>query len=195
MKNQNHSKAKKIIGFSIISFLIISCSAYSTIEHDKHAGINGSFEKEKNGLAVNWLFYSPKDLPNSSFEILLDKKVYKEGKQSLHFDIEHCSAQGGKKSPGFSNEFFDAGKFKGPANYKISFWAINKGSKFRLSAGSVDAFTGDMHQLIESEEEFSDWQYFEHTVNVKENQHLRIEFNLLKAGQFWVDEIKIEQQD
>ena len=72
---------------------------------DKAAGMNGSFEVSKSGLPVNWLFYTKKTVPSGDFDILIDTKEFKDGKQSLKFAVRACSETGGRLSPGFCKEF------------------------------------------------------------------------------------------
>ena len=142
------SKFPLILGL----FLTLSaCQQMSEKETDNSAGLNGGFEISKNNLPVNWLMYSPNTVPNADFEIELDKTIFKEGKQSLRFDVKNCSSTGGWFSPGFTNEFFDTGKFEGECIYKLSFWIQNKGTKFRVNAGSVAPMEGEMKILIESD--------------------------------------------
>ena len=173
-------------------FLILTaCQQMSEKETDKSAGLNGGFEISKNDLPVNWLMYSPNTVPNADFEIELDKNIFKEGKQSLRFDVKKCSATGGWGSPGFTNEFFDTGKFEGDSIYKLSFWIKNKGTKFRVNAGGVAPMTGEMTVLIESDEQIEDWKYFEYKIKVAKDRHLRMELNVLKAGILWIDDVQI----
>ena len=89
-----------IIGLAIS---LVACSQMSEQIQDKSAGLNGGFEVSKNGLPVNWLMYTSKTVPNADFEIILDKKDFKEGSQSLRFDVKKCEDIGGWKSPGFTN--------------------------------------------------------------------------------------------
>ena len=62
---------------------------------DNSAGINGGFEVSKDGLPVNWLMYTSSTVPKADFEIILDKKDFKEGEQSLRFDVKECEDIGG----------------------------------------------------------------------------------------------------
>jgi len=78
----------------------ISCKQMSEKITDKSAGMNGGFEVSKNGIPVNWVMYTPKTVADAKFEIVLDKDVFKEGKQSLRFDVDKCSSIGGWNSPG-----------------------------------------------------------------------------------------------
>lgn len=182
------SKFPLIIGL----FLILSaCQQMSEKETDKSAGLNGGFEISKNDLPVNWLMYSPNTVPNADFEIALDKNIFKEGKQSLRFDVKKCSSNGGWFSPGFTNEFFDTGKLEGECIYKLSFWIKNKGTKFRVNAGSVAPMEGEMTVLIESDEQIEDWKYLEYKINVAKDRHLRLELNVLKPGILWIDDVQI----
>ena len=135
------SKYALIIG---LFMTLTACQQMSEKETDKSAGLNGGFEISKNDLPVNWLMYSPNTVPNADFEIGLDKNIFKEGKQSLRYDVKKCSSIGGWGSPGFTNEFFDTGKFEGEHIYKLSFWIKNNRTKFRVSAGGVSPMEGEM---------------------------------------------------
>lgn len=188
----NWIKTKGIFSLTLSLFLILlACQQMSEKETDKSAGLNGGFEISKNNLPVNWIMYSPNTVPNANFKIVLDKTIFKEGKQSLRFDVKNCSSTGGWHSPGFTNEFFDIGQFEGEANYKLSFWIKNNGTKFRVEAGGVAPYKGDMKVLIDSDEQIEDWKYFEYEINVPNERHLRIELNVLKSGTLWIDDIQI----
>jgi len=170
---------------------ISGCLQMSECEIDKTAGLNGGFEIVNNNLPVNWLMYSSNTVPNSDFKIAFDKNIFKEGKQSLRFDVKNCSSTGGRLSPGFTNEFYDIGVFEGEANYKLSFWIKNNGTKFRVEAGGVAPYKGDIKVLIESDEQIEDWKYFEYKINVPIDRHLRIQLNVLTSGTLWIDDVQI----
>jgi len=170
---------------------LTGCIQMSEKETNKSAGLNGGFEVAKNGLPVNWAMYTSNTVKNGEFEINLDKNVFKEGKQSLRFDVIKCSSTGGRLSPGFTNEFFDSGKFEGEGTYKLGFWIKNEGTKFRLEAGGVSPYKGEMKVLIESIEQIEDWKYFEYKINVPKERHLRIELNILMSGTLWIDDFQI----
>ncbi len=124
---------------------------------------------------------------------LFQSDDFKEGKQSLRFDVKKCSSIGGRYSPGFTNEFFDTGRFEGAGIYKISFWIKNHGTTFNVSGGSVSAKEGDMKTLIEENEEINDWKLHEYEINVPKDSWLRMQLNILQPGTFWIDDIKIEK--
>lgn len=190
--NENWIKTKGINSLLLSLFLIITaCQEMSEKETDKSAGLNGGFEISKNDLPVNWLIYSPNTVPNADFKIGLDKTIFKEGKQSLRFDVINCSSTGGWQSPGFTNEFSDSGKFEGEGTYKLSFWIRNDRSKYRINAGGVAPMEGDMKKLVESDQQIEDWKYQEYEISVPKDQHLRMELNILQPGTFWIDDIKI----
>jgi hypothetical protein len=174
---------------------LTGCMKMSEKETDESAGLNGGFEVAKNGLPVNWLMYTPNTVREGEFEIIIDKKVFKEGKQSLRFDVINCSSTGGLHSPGFTNEFYDSGKFEGEGTYKLGFWIKNEGTKFIMRAGGVAPYEGDMKVIIESDEQIEDWRYFEYKINIPKERHLRIELNILEPGSFWIDGILIEKID
>jgi len=172
---------------------LISCMQMSEKETDESAGLNGGFEITKNGLPVNWLMYTPNTVRDGEFEIIIDKNIFKEGKQSLRFDVINCSSTGGWHSPGFTNEFFESGKFEGEGTYKLGFWIKNEGTKFIMKAGGVSPNKGDMKVLIESDEQIEDWKYLEYEIIIPRERHLRIELNILEPGSFWIDGVLIEK--
>ena len=192
---KNHMIKGIILLFAVTSLSLISAVNHqkSEKESDKSAGINGGFEITKNNLPVNWMMYTPNTVSNSDFKIELDKHAFKEGLQSLKFDVKKCSSIGGHASPGFTNEFFDSGKFDGEANYKVSFWYKNNGSRFIVKAGGVSAFEGKMEILIESEEQVESWKLEEYEIFIPKDKHLRIELNVIKPGIFWIDDVRIKK--
>ena len=179
----------------VLIFVILTCSCNKMSERvvDKTAGLNGSFEVSKNGLPVNWLMYTPNTLPDADFQIILDKEIFKEGKQSLKFDIKRCSPTGGWKSPGFTNEFFEVGRYRGEGRYKLSFWVKNAGTEFSITAGEVAAKVGNMTTLIKEHEQIDDWQLLEYEIDVPKDRWLRMELSILQPGTFWIDDIRIER--
>lgn len=179
-----------IIGFAM---LISGCNQKSEIVTDTSAGLNGGFEIVEEGLPVNWLMYTNKTVPNSDFEIVLDKKIVKEGTQSLRFDVLKCSSVGSWQSPGFTNEFFDSGKFEGDAKYKVSFWVKNNGATYKIAGGGVGALEGEMKLLIEDNEQIDEWRLLEFEINVPKERWLRLELNIIQPGTFWIDDISIQK--
>ncbi len=190
MKKQWINSTRKIT--LIIGLLVLTgCMQMSEKETDESAGVNGGFEVTKNGIPVNWLMYTPNTVPDGEFEIVIDKNIFKEGKQSLRFDIINCSSTGGRLSPGFTNEFSESGKFEGEGTYKLGFWVKNDGTKFKIAAGGVSPHKGDMKVLIESVEQVEDWKYLEYKIYVAKERHLRMELNILTSGTFWIDDVQI----
>ncbi len=191
-------KIRKITKFFLLlslMFLLAGCyGQMSELEKDKSAGLNGGFEISSNGLPVNWLMYTPNTVKDADFKIVLDNKVYKEGNQSLRFDVVKCSSIGGRFSPGFTNEFFESGKFEGEGRYKLSFWVKNEGTTFKISAGGVSAMKGNMTTLIEEKKQISDWKLLEYQIDIPKDRWLRIELNILQPGTFWIDDIQIEKE-
>ena len=172
-----------------IILIVSGFKQYSLQEVDKSAGLNGGFEVSKNNLPVNWLMYTPKTVPDADFVIVLDKNIYKEGKQSLKFDVKKCTSIGGWCSPGFTNEFFEVRE----GSYKLSFWIKNEGSTFKISAGGVSVKKGDMTTLIEEKKQIIEWKRLEYQIDVPKDRWLRMELNILQPGTFWIDDIKIEK--
>ena len=172
-------------------FILCSCNQMSEQIKDESAGMNGGFEVAKNGIPVNWLMYTPNTVPNGKFEIILDKEDFKEGNQSLKFEVEECSSNGGWGSPGFTNQF----EAEQGSSYKLSFWIKNNGAKFRVMAGGVTPKTGNMKTLVQTSEQIKDWKRYEYRVPITQQfDQIRIEVNILKPGTFWIDDIQLEKE-
>jgi len=185
-----HTQSLFILGFVI---LIAGCINMSHKVVDKTAGLNGSFEVTEKGLPVNWILYTPNTVPDADFQIILDREIYKEGEQSLRFDVKRCSSISGWKSPGFTNEFNVVRKYIGPARYKLSLWVKNAGAEFVIKAGGVSAMKGNMITLIRENKRINDWKLLEYEIEVPEDRWLRLELNILQPGTFWIDDIRIEK--
>jgi len=183
----------KLLLLLCLTVFLGECIELNEVMADEKDDLNGGFEKSENGLPINWVMYTPNTVPDADFKIILDKNVFKEGKQSLKFDVKKTSSTGGWLSPGLTNEFIEIGKFMGEAKYKLSFWIKNNGAKFNISAGGVSAKQGDMSILIEGNETINDWKYLEYEIDVPADMWLRIQLNILQPGVFWIDEIKIEK--
>ena len=190
MNSKSKIQLTCIIGLTI---LLTACNQMSEQIRDNSAGLNGGFEASKNGLPVNWLMYTSNTVPNADFKIILDNKDFKEGKQSLRFDVKECEDIGGWHSPGFTNEFFEVGRYNGQARYKLSFWIKNNGSKFIITAGGVESKGGDMRTLIEGDEDINDWKKLEYEIEVPKERWLRMQLNIMQPGTFWIDDINIEK--
>lgn len=171
-----------------VLLLLAGCSPYSTMIHGDNDSMNGSFEIVKNGLPVNWYFYTPDKVPESDFEIITDTINYKEGKQSLKFLVRKCSDIGGWKSPGFFEDFLTAVN----ETYKVSFWLRNEGCDFKVTISSSEYMVGSHEEtIIASKENTGDWKYFEYFFKVQYDR-IRFEVNILGPGSIWFDDIKIE---
>ena len=172
-------------------FVLSGCGPKSEKESDVSAGVNGGFEITKNKLPVNWLMYTPNTVPGSDFTIGLDNTIFKEGKQSLKFEVENCSNIGGANSPGFTNQFSEVGGFQGEGVYKLSFWIKNKGTKYRVIAGGVSPFEGEMKAILEDNKDIDEWKLYEYNINIPQDMELKLELNILEPGTFWIDDIQI----
>ncbi len=192
MKTSKNIGTVKNMIFLFIIMSLLGCTNMSETEKDSTAGINGGFEITKNGLPVNWLMYTSNTVPDSQFKISFDQEEFKEGKQSLRFDVDQCSSIGGRYSPGFTNEFFEIAHKNGFENCKLSFWIKNKGAKYRISAGGVSPHKGNMKTLVESDSSLLEWKYIEYQIEIPKGMHLRMEFNILEPGTVWIDDVKIE---
>jgi hypothetical protein len=173
-----------------ISILIYAagCTGMSEFIKGDDDTMNGGFEVVKNGLPVNWYYYSPGTVPEGEFGITSDSLVFKEGKRSLKFSVRQCSSIGGRFSPGFFEDFSaTAGE-----TYKVSFWVKNEGCRFRVYLQSSEYGKGsNQDTIVSTSENFKDWKYFETDFKVRYNR-IRIEANILGPGTIWFDDVRIE---
>jgi hypothetical protein len=175
----------------LISLMIATaCNRMSEMISDPDAGMNGSFEIAQKELPVNWMLYTPNTVPEGEFNILLDDREYRHGKQSLRFDVVQCSSEGGWLSPGIAQEF----PAEPGSRYSISFWIKNKGSHFTVSAGAVGPKTGEFKPLLRTEKDYEKWKQFEYIITIPEGyESLRFEVSITKPGTLWIDQVRMEK--
>jgi len=177
----------------IISFTALFGCNYnqmSTLIEDSTKGFNGSFEHSQQGLPVNWQLYTNQTVPSGDFDILLDSTDYKDGKQSLQFNVRNCSATGGWHSPGIAQQMnANSGEV-----YKVSFWTKNNGGSFISKISGINATEGDSEVIVETNEKIEEWKYYEHIYSIPTKMNaIRFEFNALHEGIFWIDDVRIEK--
>jgi len=190
----NKMKAKSILNIifclSISLIILQGCNPMSIMIKGDDCKMNGGFEIIKEGLPVNWYYYSTQAAASGDFEILCDETIFKEGSKSLKFYVKNCDSIGGWHSPGFFKEF----KVVPGETYKVSFWSINTGCKFQAKVET--GMKGNpciSETIIQTEEAFSEWKYFEHNIQIPvTNDNIRFEVNILSSGSIWFDVIKIE---
>ena len=194
-EKETHENCTNFLRIITLVFVVSACTKYvpGKKETDKSAGLNGSFEVTQNGLPVNWIFYTPENVAGADFDISVDKTVFKEGSQSLRFDINELPDSLGKQLPGFTCEFNEAGKFKGKGSYKVSLWVKNQGTAYNISASSVTAMGGGLKVLTSVQAENSDWQKMEYEVYIAPGGWLRLELTISEKGTLWVDDVQIEK--
>lgn len=172
----------------LIIFSLSGCFKGSISEKDSSAGLNGSFEKVKFALPLNWNIYAP-DGYKKTYDLVYDTIDAKEGKQSLKFEIQKVDpSEKIYRKPGF-NGWIDA---TAGDTYKVSFWVKNEGCEFKITILSP----GNKYpkQIIRTRENFEEWKYFEyeHTVP-KPHTRIRFEVNIYTPGEFWIDDVRIEK--
>ena len=180
-----------IVAMACMALQSSGCQAPTEHRSDASAGLNGGFEVARDGMPVNWLLYLPAAREDAQSHMTLDTVVFKEGRQSLKFEVQSIT----DRRPGFTNEFSDIGRFRGPAQYRVTFWAMNDGTAFVMSSGPVSATTGDMRAVVESDLRLDEWTEFHFTVNVPKDKWLRLQLLLLSPGSFWIDDVRIERVD
>lgn len=188
MKTQTFGQSLFILSISLI--LLAGCKPGSISVRGYDCKMNGSFETLKNGLPVNWWYYSMETVSNADFDILTDSVVFKEGKRSLKFQVRSCQNIGSRRSPGFFEEF----KVQPGETYKISFWVINDGCNFKVTIGTgMKGNPGPGKALVRTQETIPNWKYFEYYFDIPQaNDNIRFEANILSPGTIWFDDVRIE---
>lgn len=168
--------------------LLAACSPLSEQARDPSVGRNGGFEFVRDGLPVNWLVCSPETISRGSYTLSFDSLDYKQGKQSLHFDVQECSGEPGWRSPGIAQQY----PAPGGSTHRVRFWIKSEGCEWSVSAGGVSAKTGDMGLLASYDVDLEGWQYVEREVLVPvRSDSLRFELNIHSAGKLWIDDVRL----
>jgi hypothetical protein len=158
------------------------------VEQDPSTGLNGSFEKTKHHLPLNWYIYAANDY-QKNYILSYDTLFVKEGKQSLKIKIQKVNpSEQLSRKPGFLRRVdTTAGK-----KYKVSFWVKNEGCDFRIAVYNLGK--RNIKPVIRTNENFADWKYFEHIHLVPEKfSKLNFEVNIFSPGTFWIDDVRIEK--
>ena len=172
----------------LIIFILSGCFSPIFSEQDSSAGLNGSFEKIKFSLPLNWYIYAAEDY-KKTYDLVYDTVDAQDGKQSLKFEIRKVdqSTHLFKKPGFFGNIEATAGD-----KCKVSFWVKNDRCDFKITVSSYGE--KDPKPVIRTNEYFVNWKYFEyeHTVPEKSSR-IKFELNIFSPGNFWIDDIKIEK--
>jgi hypothetical protein len=153
-------------------------------------GMNGGFEHTKSNLPFNWIVYSPSTIPTGNYELSFDTEDFKEGNQSLKFLVHECSAVGGWRSPGITQEY----PAKPGESYLISYWVKNDGCSYTVTAGGVDAKTGHYETIDSSHDRSRSWKFVKHEFKLpRKHKRVRFELSIRSPGSLWIDDVKIEQ--
>jgi len=179
---------------TVMMLTLMGCVMKPMSEKVKDSSVkwNGGFEYVRDGLPVNWLFYTEKtingkkhgsiDVPATDFDLIIDTVDYREGRQSLKFVVRQCGSAGEWHSPGFCDEF----EVDGDRKYMVTFWVKNNGSEFELKAGAVKAMGGAGYETIRLEKDIKEWQKLEIPCTVPAGMRLRINVNVLRPGTFQI---------
>jgi hypothetical protein len=184
-----YTMKNKLLLFASSLMLLVSCmKEMSESIRDESAGLNGGFEKTKNNLPLNWLVYTQNTTGDGDFTILIDSVKAAEGKRCLHFAVIDCSNKGGRFSPGISTEI----KAQAGNTYKITCKIKNQGAAFCIRLSGVNAFESSTGPELRSAETIPEWRDIELEYTPAKNmEKLRLEVNVLGAGDFWIDGIQI----
>ena len=167
----------------------VACSPMSEQIKDLSVGMNGGFEHTRSGLPVNWIVYSPATIPSGSYELLFDDTDFKEGEQSLRFDVEECSSTGGWHSPGLTQEF----PAEPGTTYAIRFWIKSKDCDWTVSVGAVGAKTGEYETVDSSGVRTDSWRRVDREYTMPPvYERLRLELSITSPGSLWIDDVRIE---
>ncbi len=173
--------------------LFTGCFNPIIVELDPSAGFNGSFEKSKHGLPLNWHFYTSEEY-EQSYNVILETESAKEGKQSLKFNIKSIDTLK------LHEEMLAPGMFgltdaEIGDKYKVSFWLKNQGSKFNIHVGN-QFFGLFAETILETDDNITDWTYFEYEYTIPEsNPSICFGLNFISPGTFWIDDVRIEKMD
>jgi hypothetical protein len=191
-KGLSFISSAKALALPMITFSLLGCNKMSEEVRDPAAGVNGSFEVVRSGLPVNWMVYTPKTVPDSDFDVIIDTTRYAHGRQSLKFSVRACSSVGGWKSPGFTQEY--PGKVGDTFN--VSFSVINQGAEFDFSIGGVNAFESIDGPIVRTDSTFSQWHRYDIEYTLPEKmERLRLNLNVKKPGIFWIDAVDITRSN
>lgn len=182
---------KILAGTGLLFLLAVpaGCSMrFSEQELEPGAGFNFGFEKWSKNLPVNWIMYTGRTTGEGQFSVKRDQQVKREGESSLFFDVQSCSAKGGHFSPGFCQEFH----VKPGVTYLLRCQLMSAQAKTRLSVSAVDATSQSALNEINPAATGNEWQPIVLSCQVPENMNrIRIEFNVLSAGQVHVDQLEL----
>jgi len=172
-----------------VSLLQLGCNKIKMSEIDPSAGFNGSFEKTRHGLPLNWNIYAPSAY-QKDYYLVYDEKDKKHGKHSLRFDVKKVIAT---KQHGANPGMFGSIKADTGDKFKVSFWIKNKGCRFLIKM--VCEGPGiPSENIIRSYEDIDGWKYFEYEYTVPEIiKNVSFELNLRSPGTFWIDDVRIEK--
>jgi len=191
LKNNIH-----LITTVLVFVSFIGCSRLSERIEDHKAGINGSFEISAAGLPVNWFIYTQKVVPEGDFDIILDTTDFRDGKQSMKFQVRKCLPHGGWHSPGIFQEITAEPGDK----FLVSWWQKNLGCTYKIvirgyNQNDLSNIDEQFQQSFEVNDSIQGWQKFESlcTLAVRQDQ-LRFQLNILSAGTFWIDGFQIEKK-
>jgi hypothetical protein len=176
--------------FAALAVFAAGCHRMNASVFDESVGLNGGFEVVQQGLPVNWLVYAPGTLPAGDYDLVIDTLDYKEGRQSLRFDVRACSPNGGWYSPGFSREL----KATPGTTYTVGFWVKNDGAEYLVRIGGVSATEGAYETIVRSRASLSAWTHHEHRYTVPSGfDRIRLEVNIVGPGVFRIDDISITE--
>jgi hypothetical protein len=165
------------------------CAPLSEEIEDPAVGPNGGFEVVRSGLPVNWLVYSPRTVPTGEFALAFDREDFREGEQSLRFDVVACSSTGGWHSPGLAQEL----PAEPGATYRVRVWVKGSGCDWTVSIGGVAAKTSTYERIASEGYSAGTWHLVERELRMPEElERLRFELSVTSPGTLWVDDVRIE---
>jgi hypothetical protein len=185
------TKIKIMATIVVILLIPVSCNQMRMSEQDPSAGFNGSFEKTKHGLPLNWYIYAPASY-QKDYYLVFDENNKKHGKHSLRFDVKKVIAT---KQHGANPGMFGSIEADTGDKFKVSFWIKNKGCKFLIKM-VCEGPGMPSEKIIRSYEDIDEWKYFEYEYTVPEIiKNVRFELILSSPGTFWIDDVRMEKTD
>lgn len=166
-----------------------ACRPLSEKVDGPSAGGNLGFEEVRDGMPLDWNVYSPATIPTGSYALGFDREDFREGEQSLRFDVEACSPDGGWRSPGVFQELSaEPGR-----SYAIDFWIRSEGCAWTVTYGGVAAMTAEPERLSSTELPGEGWHHVERVHALSPDyERIRFELSVRTPGRLWIDGVRIE---
>lgn len=181
----------KFFCFLSLATCLMGCYTFAESVQQSKSGFNGSFELVHEHLPINWWCFTNKILSKSDFDFEVQQGSASDGQRCVHFDIRECDSIGGRLSPGLFSEL----TIEGNHTYRVSFDLRNQGSTLVFDAGPVSLKEGDRKILLTEKATLNDWTSYSFDIFVPaQDSLLYLQWNWIKPGQGWLDNVRVEKK-